>query len=273
MPNHVVNILLINADSETSSNILENIKNNEIGIGSFDFNKLIPMPKSLDIESSSTTDKCIELYLTAIHPLINYFNSTEAFKKVSANEFINICNKMTCSNLFGSYTIPMPLEEINAFVERQKEHFSIEELLNRGKQAVDNVVSYGCKDWYDWSLKNWGTKWNAYDFEMGEKPNQIIFHTAWSAPHPVLKMLSQKYPETCFSHSWAEEDIAVNLGKQDFLNGEIVGSYIPEEHSKEAYDLAFELLGGEPKDWNLRLNKDGTNYEFYEKDEEDDLES
>ena len=67
MPNHVTNIVKINAVPERVNEILTSIQNDETGIGSIDFSKLRPMPESLDIESSSTTDDCIKLYLTSIN--------------------------------------------------------------------------------------------------------------------------------------------------------------------------------------------------------------
>ena len=49
------------------------------------------------------------------------------------------------------------------------------------------VAKYGCADWYDWSIRNWGTKWNAYDVtewsinECSEYTASatIYYETAW----------------------------------------------------------------------------------------------
>jgi len=62
MPNHIKNRLVINADSEQVKEILERIKNDEVGIGSIDFNKIIPMPPELKIESSGYSHKALEFY-------------------------------------------------------------------------------------------------------------------------------------------------------------------------------------------------------------------
>lgn len=48
MPNHITNIIEIkNASMEHLDEILEAIKVDEIGIGSVDFNKIIPMPDNI----------------------------------------------------------------------------------------------------------------------------------------------------------------------------------------------------------------------------------
>ena len=51
MPNHVTNRLTIHAEGKRLEEILDAIKSDEAGRGSIDFNKLIPMPESLNIES------------------------------------------------------------------------------------------------------------------------------------------------------------------------------------------------------------------------------
>lgn len=54
-----------------------------------------------------------------------------------------------------------------------------------------NLKTYGFKNWYDWSIANWGTKWNCYEFEwVTEK--KCTFLTAWSPPDPILQALADK---------------------------------------------------------------------------------
>ncbi len=47
MPNHVTNILRVSGDPEIVRVMFEAIKNNEIGLGSIDFNKVIPIPEHI----------------------------------------------------------------------------------------------------------------------------------------------------------------------------------------------------------------------------------
>lgn len=52
-------------------------------------------------------------------------------------------------------------------------------------QQARNIEKYGFKDWYDWNVANWGTKW---DFELENKERQdantltASFDSAWAPP-------------------------------------------------------------------------------------------
>ena len=50
MPNHITNIIEIKGDPARVKALFEAVKSDEYGLGSIDFNKLIPMPPELDIE-------------------------------------------------------------------------------------------------------------------------------------------------------------------------------------------------------------------------------
>lgn len=50
MPNWVQNNIKFSGDTAEIKKMLEAIKNDEINFGSIDFNKIIPMPESLNIE-------------------------------------------------------------------------------------------------------------------------------------------------------------------------------------------------------------------------------
>ena len=48
--------------------------------------------------------------------------------------------------------------------------------------------------WYDWRLKNWGTKWDATILEASRKKDtaMIYFETAWSPPIEIYKVLEEE---------------------------------------------------------------------------------
>jgi hypothetical protein len=55
----------------------------------------------------------------------------------------------------------------------------------------------GYEDWHDWSLANWGTKWDASAFrELASTPNAYdwLFATAWTVPVHFLEALARRFP-------------------------------------------------------------------------------
>lgn len=249
MPNHVRNILAFNADEETVQNILNDIKNDEKGMGSIDFNKLIPMPPELNIEKGSDTQKGCKLFS-------KYANRAQ--KIITTLNNPNVDNEEFTKAALAQKEL---IKELNGLSDENKRLFDL------GKQYNENVNNYGYGDWYDWSVANWDTKWNAYDFSHYE--NTISFSTAWSAPDSVIRAISEKYPDVEVFHRWADEDLGTNLGECEYKNGDIVYQHIPDSFSKEAYDMAFEIWDAAPEEYGLKLNAAGT--EYIEIDEETQL--
>ena len=61
--------------------------------------------------------------------------------------------------------------------------------------------------WYDWSIENWGTKWNAYetrlDIRVGS-PSTIEFRTAWTPPFKFIVAFANVF-DMKFRHSYCCE--------------------------------------------------------------------
>jgi hypothetical protein len=58
--------------------------------------------------------------------------------------------------------------------------------LNQFKMEL-NLKYFGSKDWYDWNVSNWGTKWDVGDQGNSDiRPDGLMLHTtfdsAWSPP-------------------------------------------------------------------------------------------
>ena len=138
----------------------------------------------------------------------------------------------------------------------------------KGLLGTEEKKIYGKNNWYDWSIENWGTKWNAYSFSRDG--NTIGFQTAWSAPHPILAELTGMFPGVYITHEWADEDIGQNCGAREYLNGETVGETIPE-NNREAIEHAFEVWGYTAQDFEMCLNAAGTGYIRIDEETEYDL--
>jgi hypothetical protein len=70
--------------------------------------------------------------------------------------------------------------------------------------------------WYDWNVRNWGTKWDVAirhgeeypETELMEEDETSLsyrFNTAWSPPVPAIDKLSQQYPDLEFNLYYQEE--------------------------------------------------------------------
>ena len=63
--------------------------------------------------------------------------------------------------------------------------------------AREMTKKYGYPDWYEWAIKNWGTKWDIDPKELTvslQSDNlKMTFLTAWSPPIPVLMELTRIY--------------------------------------------------------------------------------
>jgi hypothetical protein len=59
------------------------------------------------------------------------------------------------------------------------------------------------ENWYDWNIKHWSTKWNAYDCSI--ESNTVHFTTAYCCPTKVLRKLSKLFPDTKFHYEFQEE--------------------------------------------------------------------
>lgn len=273
MPNHVRNTVHFDCSDERLREILTAIQYDKSedhaysGMGTIDFNKIIPMPESLQIESGSNTDRGIELYMTSKNPFAPHFGKD----KMSESDFYELSGRLDRSRMFGHYRTNLTADEIADATK----YTSADELIKLGETAVNNLIQYHATTWYDWSCGNWNTKWNSYDpgeEGLGEPPadRDISFSTAWSAPHPILEKLSEMFLDVSIAHKWADEDLGNNCGEREYEGGECVGENLPDSGSKEALDLAFEQWNYSPEEVGYVLSADENEY-IYAEGEEFDL--
>jgi hypothetical protein len=104
------------------------------------------------------------------------------------------------------------------------------------------IANYGFNNWYDWSIANWGTKWNAYSVSVVD--NNIYFETAWSTPFHAMIRLSQAFPDVTLSMRFADEDFGSNVGEYELKNGELIGEYVPD-YGEDSIRLAVDISGGD----------------------------
>ena len=114
MPNHVINRLEFDCPKERLKEILSAIcyddssEAERTGIGTIDFNKITPMPPSLDIESGSSTDRGINLYLTSVNPSVRYYGK----EKMDPVAFTSLTERLNGSRSFLRHNAALTPDEI-----------------------------------------------------------------------------------------------------------------------------------------------------------------
>lgn len=220
MPNYVQNEIKISAPHSLKT-IKELFNGDDF---QFDFNSFIPMPTSLNVESGSHTDRAIIYYLSE--------RLTKPYGEIRDHVSIATLFPNSAENTYNT------LSEVTLTPE-EADH-----LYDSGIIYCGNYEKYGHTTWYDWSIENWGTKWNASDVGVLFDESGFVFQTAWSAPHPILLAMSKKYPELTLVHTWADEDMGSNTGSVVYHNGEISQEPdVPEYATSQAYEYYVRMWG------------------------------
>jgi len=190
----------------------------------FDFNKICPMPEGLDVEAGSIGEQGMEYLI---------LTGTSSLSRKRAKE---IKDRLVSMGYF-------------------------DQALALGKQYLLNIANTGYSTWYEWCIANWGTKWNASEPSISSE-NTIEFTTAWSGVTELLESLSAKFPDVTFEYTFADEDTGSNCGEGLIENG-IATMYIPDNCSRECYELTFKLWPDKREYYKLVDGK----YEYQDEDE------
>lgn len=212
MPNHIQNRVKLIASPERISEVVSLITSE----GCFDFEKIIPVHQSIK-DVGDSVSMSIE---TAVKSAFN--------APLSGNPLV--------ANLEAHNRAKNEL--------RKEDH----------EQFIKACIAYketGCAYWYDWNIKHWGTKWNAYNQpDERNTADTMYFKTAWSFPAPICEKLSLMFPDVAIEWDYADEDSGSNTGRVRVQNG-IAAIDHPKRQSKEAYDLYFELHPGSEKNFEF----------------------
>lgn len=138
--------------------------------------------------------------------------------------------------------------------------------VHRGNLTKEDELKYGAEYcWYEWCCNNWGTKWNAYDQkDIRTKDNVIYFKTAWNNVLDLMQKLARIFPNIEFEYSYCSEDYGCNLGKYVLKDTEVINSYLPQERSKEAFELVFDIECCKPEDIYLEFDAESGTYIYNE---------
>jgi hypothetical protein len=102
-----------------------------------------------------------------------------------------------------------------------------EEMAEYQKKSDELFAKYGYKDWYDWSLDNWGTKWGDMETTLCIRSDGYVsfsFESAWCAPEIGIDKVSQLFPELEFVLTYMEQGMGF-VGANAYKNGRVASAY------------------------------------------------
>ena len=187
MPNWCSNNLLVEGPAAELALFMSKIED-KAGL----FDAYFPMPTSLREAVSGSDEQCYQVLYGDIpaHILELEVVSEAGLDKSNANYR---------SNLF---------DVLKETLWRDQSNLSRETAL----RYKTNLDRYGSLNWYDWSIKNWGTKWDvslkrgevSIDYDKGRSVADLAFDTAWGPPTEWVDSVSKDWPDLTFSIKYFE---------------------------------------------------------------------
>ena len=236
MPNWVKTIV------KTKADVLKDVLGKFSNEDGFSFEKVIPMPKELNIESGSRGQDGL-MYL--------FLENDNDISKEKINQVFRSLNPFH-SDIYKEKRFKL-VEEKYSENKGKPEYI---ESIKLAKQYISNYNKYGYANWYNWRCDNWGTKWDLS--ELGCNKDTMIFQTAWGFAEKVIIVLSRNYPEAVFECKFADEGIQENSGILKIKNGDII---------EKRYNLSKKSID---EIWCYSL--DDTEQKISEKQQESEIE-
>jgi len=131
-------------------------------------------------------------------------------------------------------------------------------------QEAENLKVHGYRNWYDYCVNEWGTKWDVHGQEVNDIPNGVIltFDSAWAPPTGAYdKLLGLGFevratyyePGMGFCGVWDNgQDDEYSLGG---LNSDEVAELLPPELD-EAYGISESIAEYEDEE-NIDIELNG----------------
>jgi len=153
---------------------------------------------------------------------------------------------------FVNMTDPIPENWKNLVAEGTWTQEFYDEQVAKTLESVENkkilIDKYGFKDWYDWSIYHWGTKWgdcdlwldSAYVKQDGTSTLEMRYDTAWGPALEALTHISTLFPKLVFYTFYREEGMGFQ-GYHKVCNGDVLmdqsAEFIP---TSEDYSMILD---------------------------------
>lgn len=188
MPNHVTNELI------APKHVIDSLKSEE---SELDFNTVVPMPEIMKSEPHMGITQWAQIAMGIINLKTLQQATPDPVAAFERHDYGAAAKRLEQGNAIRAMTEgPFPIDWNDK---------DFEMLI----QSMRALKEYGQASWYEWSIANWGTKWNAYEIER-VSDTVIRFQTAWSMPAKWLEKLIERFPDETISIRWADEDFGNN---------------------------------------------------------------
>ncbi len=148
----------------------------------------------------------------------------------------------TPQGLIDSFEQP----DVNTWDEAQRE-----------AKHQENLAAYGFKDWYQWTLSNWGTKWGDCHTYLGtdEIVDKLVFgfSSAWCPPLEGIAYIATLFPDLEFALGYEE-------GGMDFfgfVTFDSDGEYEDSSHEMSSIagwdEIDFDSEDDDPYEKSMKL--------------------
>lgn len=108
-------------------------------------------------------------------------------------------------------------------------------------EEAELIANYGAANWYDWSVQNYGTKWDTSVRRILPAENEeegyviILFDTAWSPPEAWLQHVMDEHPEGRTVLAYAEGGSCF-FGLVEYEDGELYEQWTSENFWSDERD-------------------------------------
>lgn len=223
--------VVVGGPEEDIVKMKEFIKNGKEAI---DFEKIIPMPKELNI-----TAGCYQ-YETQSKWGFNFRKDTFYFEQKSILDKTDKYLDLSQEDYVDKILLTREYYELIHLHNMKRETL---EDMKRNEEGVINILKgywnykkFGSVNWYDWSTEHWGTKWNVVNTEW--YGDTLVFSTAWSTCQPIFEKLSELFPTLSFDITYCDEDMyGGNSGCYSYEGGDFY------ENDKDLHDIIAETWG------------------------------
>jgi len=158
------------------------------------------------------------------------------------------------------FPIPKDLEEtISGGYAPNDDGTKSEKQIDLEEQRAKNIAKYGHKDWYDWALANWDTKWGACRVQFDEDTFDdtstsihLYWESAWGPAVGLIKKISEQFDELLFGFHMTEE-ANFFAGYIVIHAGEVETEFEHDMDGQPEYDENDEKWEDKYSDWTDRI--------------------